>query len=93
MFNKDIATGVIPMFDHSTTIGPSSTFHVKNKVPERPEPKCYILATATCTPEQYATVLNGTAIVKDFMVVGKIDKDMVRDSKQQVLSVEGQLEH
>ena len=96
MFNKDIATGFIPVFDHLTTIGPSSTFHVKNKIPERPVPKCYVLDTRTCTPEQYATVLNGTAVVKDFMVVGTeqdmASQDLNRVSKQDFLRVEGQVE-
>ena len=96
MFNKDIATGIIPVFDQLMTIGPSSTFHVKNKIPERPEPRCYVLDTKTCTTEQYATVLNGTAIVKNFMVVGreedKVTENVNREGKQQVLSMEGQLE-
>jgi hypothetical protein len=72
MFNKDIATGLLPVSDDLTTIGPSSTFHVKNIIPERPEPKCYILQPGTCTSEQYATVLDGTAIIKDYFVVGNV---------------------
>jgi hypothetical protein len=96
MFNKDIATGLLPVFDKLSTIGPSTTFHVKNKIPERPAPKCYILTPKTCTPEQYNTVLNETAIVKDFMVVGTVDleaiEDTLRNGEQQVINVEGQAE-
>jgi hypothetical protein len=96
MFNKDIATGIIPVFDHLTTIGPSSTFHVKNKIPDRPEPRCYILDPRTCTTEQYATVLNGTAIVKDFFVVGTVEDtvpdEALEEGKQRVISVGAQPE-
>jgi len=74
LFNKDIATGLLPVFDDLTSVGPSSTFHVKNAVPERPEPRCYILMPGTCTAEQYATVVNETAIVKDYFVVGVEDE-------------------
>jgi len=96
MFNKDIATGLIPVFDHLTTIGPSSTFPVKNKVPERPEPRCYVLNPGTCTPEQYATVLNGTAIVKDFIVIGNVEdkapEEGLTGGKQRVIGTSGQPE-
>lgn len=82
LFNKDIATGLVPVSDDLTTFGQSSTFHVKNAVPERPEPRCYTLMPGTCTPEQYATVLNGTAIIKDYFVVGV----------EEVSGVQGRLE-
>jgi len=72
MFNRDIATGLLPVSDDLTTIGPSSTFHIKNAVPTAPEPKCYILNPETCTPEQYAGVKDGSAIVRDFFVVGSV---------------------
>ncbi|CZS87939.1 related to carboxypeptidase C (cathepsin A) [Rhynchosporium graminicola] len=75
IFNKDIATGILPVFDELATIGPSSTFHFKNTVPEAPEPRCYILNPDSCTPEQYAGVKDGTAIVRDFFAV-----DSTRDA-------------
>lgn len=78
IFNKDIATGLLPVFDDLTTIGPSSTFHVKNEVPEWPEPKCYILKPDTCTAEVYATILDGTAIIKDYFVVGNVKDDEMK---------------
>ena len=83
MFNKDIATGLLPVSDDLTTIGPSSTFHIKNAVPIAPEPKCYTLNPETCTPEQYAGVKDGSALVRDFFVVGS-----VRDGG--VVGVEGE---
>ena len=38
-----------------------------------PEPQCYILGPGTCRPEVYALVLNDTALVKDYIVVGRVD--------------------
>jgi hypothetical protein len=94
LVNKDIATGLLPVYDDLTTVGPSSTFDVKNAVPERPEPRCYILMPGTCTPEQYATVLNGTAVVKDYFVVGVEENSgkVFAGGRQYVLSDEGRLE-
>jgi hypothetical protein len=91
MFNKDIATGIIPVFDQLATIGPSSTFHVKNKIPDRPEPRCYTLSPKTCTREQYASLLNGTAIVKDFFVVGNVE-NVSRSGAQQFIDIQGRPE-
>jgi len=68
-FNKDIKTGKFEVDDDYATVGPTSIFHIKNEVPEWPEPKCYILDRGTCTDEQYAQVLNGTVLIKDFVVV------------------------
>lgn len=96
LFNKDIATGLLPVSDELTTIGPSSTFHIKNAVPESPEPKCYILHKESCTPEQYETVIDGTAIIKDFMVVGTTDdvvrEEVLRDEKQFLLGHDGRVD-
>lgn len=68
-FGKDITTGLFTVDDEYTTSGPSSVFNIKNVIPEWPESKCYILATHTCTAEQYAQVLNNTVRVKNFIVV------------------------
>jgi hypothetical protein len=70
LFNKDMATGLLPIRDDYQTVGPASTWHIKNEIPERPEPVCYILAPSTCTKEQYDTVINGTAIIENYIVVG-----------------------
>lgn len=72
MFNRDIATGKISTSKNSTytTKGPSSTFDIKNEVPDSPEPTCYILSLSSyCTDEQAESVLNGTAVIKDYIVV------------------------
>ena len=72
MFNKDIATGLLPLSDALTTIGPSDVRHIKNElIEERPTPVCYIINPgATCDDEVFKTVKNGTAIIKDWVVVG-----------------------
>lgn len=83
MFNRDIATGQKKMNDDYSTGGPASTFHIKNDVLPAPEPECYILTPFwTCTDEQYATVKNNTAVVKDYKVVGYVAHDT--DSKAEL---------
>jgi carboxypeptidase D len=72
LFNRDLATGKIDTARNGSysTKGPASTWHIKNEVPESPAPVCYILALeATCTEDQIASVLNGTAVIKDYVVV------------------------
>ncbi|KAF9890986.1 hypothetical protein FE257_005243 [Aspergillus nanangensis] len=74
MFNRDIATGEVDMIknqDHSTE-GPSSTWDIKNNVPESPEPFCYILQLQSyCNEEQIARVVNGSALIRDYILVDK----------------------
>ena len=70
LFNKDMSTGLIPLVDNYKSVGPDSTWHIKNEIPESPEPVCYILIPGTCTEEQYEAVLSGKAIIKDWIVVG-----------------------
>jgi Serine carboxypeptidase len=74
MFNKDIPTG---KFDTSaansttfTTTGPSDTWAIKNDVPESPEPTCYILSPSSCTDDVLEAVIDGTAIIQDYIVIG-----------------------
>jgi hypothetical protein len=70
--NKDIATGRVSTTDNKdySTTGPSSTWQIKNEVPDSPVPTCYVRAFASsCTPEQQKAVLNGTALVKDWVVI------------------------
>lgn len=76
LFNKDVATGTIDSFDNYNTIGPSNTWHIKNEVFPSPEPECYVLdAGSRCTDDQWALVENGTAVVKDFLVVGNVQEE------------------
>ncbi|KAB8230790.1 Alpha/Beta hydrolase protein [Aspergillus alliaceus] len=73
MNSKDIATGNVSLSgEHAgkyRTKGPHSSFHIKDKLPAPPAPICYTLdMPTTCTEEQKAALVNGTAIVEDFVV-------------------------
>ena len=70
--NRDIATGTISTADNETylTTGASSTWQIKNEIPEPPAPTCYVRALlASCTEDQIAAVVNGTALVRNWIVV------------------------
>lgn len=72
LFNRDLATGKVDTAKNGSysTKGPTSTWQFKNQVPESPEPECYILALeATCTEDQIASVVNGTAVIRDYVLV------------------------
>jgi uncharacterized membrane protein YgcG len=70
--NRDIATGNQSTTANTTysTTGSPTTFQIKNDVPDSPAPTCYVRAFASsCTDEQQAAVLNGTALVHNWIVV------------------------
>ncbi|OAA36288.1 Peptidase S10, serine carboxypeptidase [Metarhizium rileyi] len=69
LFNRDIPTGLLPVHDELSTVGPPDTWHVKQAPPEAPEPKCYILTPESCTPGMWEKVKSGKATVKDYFVV------------------------
>ncbi|KAK5111187.1 hypothetical protein LTR85_012236 [Meristemomyces frigidus] len=74
MFDKDVATGRLstkPPFSNYTTHGPSSSFHIKNKLPSPPPAAaCYLYYVGpTCTEDQYRALVNGTAEIVDFSIV------------------------
>ncbi|KAJ9243607.1 hypothetical protein DTO207G8_1686 [Paecilomyces variotii] len=72
LFNLDLATGNVSTAQNESysTEGPSSTWDIKNDVPDSPQPTCYILAMgSTCTNDQAQSVINGSATVKDYIVV------------------------
>lgn len=68
-FNLDIATGKLPVHDELATVGPSSTWHVKQAPPKAPKSKCYILTPGTCTSDVWEKVRSGNVTVKDYFVV------------------------
>ena len=85
LFNKDIATGKVDLTrtggwasqeedEIFRTNGPLDTWWKKNDILSPPEPECYVLDPGTCTEEEYKAVGNGTAIVKDWIVVGRKDQ-------------------
>lgn len=70
--NRDIATGTISTTDNETysTTGASSFWEIKNEIPEPPDPLCYVRALLTsCTEDQIAAVINGTALVQDWILI------------------------
>ncbi|KAK5991499.1 Serine carboxypeptidase A [Cladobotryum mycophilum] len=74
-FDRDIPTGRLRVTDDLSTEGPLSTWHIKNDPPKVPKPRCYVLDSATCIPEVWAKVLDGTAKIKDFFVIEDEDEE------------------
>jgi carboxypeptidase C (cathepsin A) len=71
LFNKDISTGKIDTAKNSTygTKGLQDTRAIKNIDPPDPKWVCYTLAPEdTCTEAQVEALLNGTAVVKDYIL-------------------------
>lgn len=81
------AHAAIESSDDYSTIGPASTWHIKNEVFPAPQPVCYILdAGDSCTEDQWALVENGTAVVKDYIVVGRKEEERQGSVSESVLS-------
>ncbi|KAI0418222.1 carboxypeptidase S1 [Xylaria grammica] len=77
-FNRDIATGLVPVSDEFATVGARDTWSVRHAPPERPGPRCYILKPETCLPEVWERVREGTVVVKDWFVVDdKAEEEVV----------------
>lgn len=82
LFNRDIATGTVdltatggwasagPASEVFSSEGTRDTWWKKNEVLPGPESKCYILQKMTCSAEDLEALKNGTAIVKDYVIVG-----------------------
>lgn len=81
LLNRDIATGAVDLTatggwgggtdaEVFRTEGPGDTWWRRSEVMPLPGRKgCYILQLMTCTDEQIAALREGTAVVKDFVVV------------------------
>lgn len=71
LFNRDIATGNISTLDQPeyATQGPSDVSGIRNEPIVDPGAQCYVLDRGQCTSEQWETVMNGTALVKNWIVV------------------------
>ena len=70
-FNRDIATGMIPVTDELATTGPKDTWQFKNEPPKSPKPKCYVLNPGTCDSQTWRMVVAGNVTVKDYFVVAE----------------------
>lgn len=89
LFNKDIATGAVDLTatggwnseaEIYRTEGPGDTWWKKNEIMPVPKAECYILQSMTCTEEEMEALRNGTAIIKDYLLVG------IRGSEEQAAS-------
>lgn len=72
MFNKDVATGILDLKQNTSysTSGPASSFHIKNELLLSPKNECYLWdAPLSCTDEQLLSIKNGTAVLKDYILV------------------------
>lgn len=76
---KDIATGEIDLNEYASThkeqystTGPRDTWHMKNDVLPQPPRQCYILdIPSRCTADEAEWIMDGTAIVKDWILIGR----------------------
>ncbi|KAK7180819.1 carboxypeptidase S1 [Paraphaeosphaeria sporulosa] len=71
LFNFDIATGNISTTENPdyATEGPNNVYNITNEPVQLPGSQCYVLDKDQCTADQWATVEEGTALVKNWIVV------------------------
>jgi carboxypeptidase C (cathepsin A) len=90
IFNRDIATGQIDLTAGKySSSGPDNTWHRLNDVLPAPKPICYIFAREQCTDEQWESFINGTAVVKDWVVQelgSKNAVDLITGEAQKVMN-------
>jgi hypothetical protein len=83
MDNVDVATGKSSTVgDDYGTEGPVEIFNITNEPAPHPAPTCYVLDRAQCTGEQWETVENGTALVRNWIVVDANTSHMFPDLPQ-----------
>ncbi|KAL9112438.1 MAG: hypothetical protein Q9227_003280 [Pyrenula ochraceoflavens] len=66
----DIATGSKNVDEDYGTRGGCSAWHGRTGMPRAPQPECYIWDVATCTSAHRQALANGSAMVRDSIVVG-----------------------
>lgn len=81
MNNLDIATGTKSTVEQGSapntnlfysTTGDRDTFGVRMKAPPPPAPTCYILSLGTtCTDEQIESVIDGSAMIENYVLQGQ----------------------
>lgn len=72
MFNRDITTGRLSTVDNPeySTDGLDYIWDVRDSIPNPQPPLCYILNMVnTCTEDQIQSVRNGSAVIKDFVLM------------------------
>jgi hypothetical protein len=75
MFNADVATGKVAADDKYASVGQASVFGIKSEVPQGTEHRdCYTWDMfETCNRYEATIIENGTAIVKDYILIGVTD--------------------
>jgi carboxypeptidase D len=72
---QDVATGALSLGkgcdnEDYQMHGPLSVFDIKNVLPSPAPPECYLWQlSTTCTANQLQAVGNGSAVVKEFLVI------------------------
>ena len=71
LFNRDISTGNISTAENPdyATEGPSDVYNITNEPIIDAGTQCYVLDPGQCTEDQWASVMNGTALVRNWIVV------------------------
>ena len=90
LFNKDVATGTVAVSDQYKTNGSEDAWTPSDVLPA-PKNECYTLNPETCTEEEQEWLKDGTAIIKNWILLGREKSDR-RGGEQQVLSAEGMYE-
>lgn len=91
LMGQDIATGEVDLQSVAaegqqySTDGPKDTWWMKNDVLPSPPHECYLWDMGRCTREEMDAVFDGTAIIKDWIVVGK--EDHAQSSRAQQAAV------
>ena len=81
---RDIATGTVDLQEVAasgeqySTDGPGDTWWKLNDVLPQPSAECYVLDLGRCSGPEIDSILDGTAIVKDWIVVGREGTDSMR---------------
>ncbi|KAI0120715.1 Alpha/Beta hydrolase protein [Xylariales sp. AK1849] len=74
MSDKDVATGLTPTKGCGkpySSVGVDNVFSIKNDLPPTTKPECYFWdMLETCSKAQKLMFQNGTAIAKDFIMIG-----------------------
>ena len=80
MFNKDVATGKVPASGVGqgsgySSRGSASVEHIKNEMPPaQGRAECYLWDMfETCTSDQTERMRNGSAITRDYIMIGHVD--------------------
>ncbi len=79
LFNLDIATGKVSTARNGSysTTGLADTWSVKQKAPESEPAFCYTYAlSGSCTDEQYESVADGTAVIKNYIVIDNYTSEL-----------------